>query len=220
MNFLQKIFRTRRPDDVNAALAIADQHTVGQSPTNSIGGAHSDIAPSRAMQRPTSLSVASPTVISGGGVGNPAALKVNTGNVGRATSTDNRRDHLVYGNGSAALTPIEGAARTGYIERIAGRGFSPEYQAQTGQWQRNYEAGRQWATAILAIDLTPAEWPEGAKVPGDLLDQLTQVRRVTGSPTRPEDWRRDFGAPADDPTRLHAVVPTLRRGRIIEKVTQ
>jgi hypothetical protein len=128
----------------------------------------------------------------------------------------NRTDPRVYGDGMTAKTPIEGAARQGYLDGCAGRGYCREYAAAVGQWQRNYEAGRQWARAILSIGLKPVEWPEGAKVTQALLDQLAEIRRVTGSGTRPEDTKF---RPGDDPAPLHAVVPTLRRGRIIERVT-
>lgn len=184
---------------------------------NTIGGSHPHVEPSRSAHRSASLSVVSPGQSLGDGVGNPALLKNETGKAERATSIDNRRDPVIYGNGFSAQTPIEGAARQGYLDRIAGRGFSAEYDAAIGQWQRNYEAGRQWATAILAIGQTPAEWQPGAKVPADLLDQLDDVRCITGSGTRPEDtkaWMR----PGDDPSRLLAVVPTVRRGRIIERI--
>ena len=122
----------------------------------------------------------------------------------------------IYGDGATAKTPIEGAARQGYLDGWAHRGFSHEYDAAIPQWQRNYEAGRQWATAILAIGLDPAEWPEDARVPQPLLNQLARVREITGSGTRPEDTT---DRPSDDPTPLHAVVPTLRRGRIVERLT-
>lgn len=137
-------------------------------------------------------------------------------NYARAVSDHNRRDPRVYSRG-VVLTPIEGAARAGYYDVIEGRGFSGEWERQVGQWQRNYEAGRQWATAIRAIGLEPAEWVEGARVPQPLLAQLEEIRRVTGSGTRPEDVRV---RPKDDPSPLHAVVPVVRRGRIIERVTQ
>ena len=128
----------------------------------------------------------------------------------------NRTDSRIYGDGETAKTPIEGAARQGYLDGCAHRGFSPEYDAAIPQWQRNYEAGRQWAAAIKAIGVTPAEWPEGSRTPPTLLDQLTEVRRITGSGTRPEDVQV---RPGDDDVPLHAVVPTLRRGRIVERIT-
>lgn len=135
------------------------------------------------------------------------------------SSADNRRDQRIYGNGMCALTPIEGAARAGYLDVLEGRSFSREWETQIPQWQRNYEAGRLWATAIRAVGLEPADWPEGARVPHPLLAQLDQVRRVTGSGTRPED-AKPYERPGDDPSPLHAVVPTLRRGRIVERITQ
>lgn len=129
-----------------------------------------------------------------------------------------------YGNGQTAKATIEGAARQGYLDALADRSYSTDYDRagdvfgdRAPQWQRNYEAGRQWAAAVRAVGLTPAEWPEGARVPSELLAQLGEVRRVTGSGTRPEDVQM---RPADDPAPLHAVVPTLRRGRILERITQ
>jgi hypothetical protein len=128
----------------------------------------------------------------------------------------NRTDPHVYGDGITAKTPIEGAARQGYLDGYAHRPFSPEYDAAIPQWQRNYETGRQWAIGIQAIGLEPTEWPEGARTPAALLTQLAEVHFVTGSGTRPEDTAL---RPADDPTPLHAVVPILRRGRVIKRIT-
>lgn len=70
---------------------------------------------------------------------------------------------------------------------IARRSFNAEYADAVPQWQRNYEAGRQWATAVRAIRKRHAKWPEGERVPQAVLDQLGLIRRVTGSGTRPED---------------------------------
>ena len=131
---------------------------------------------------------------------------------------DNRRDAIQYGDGFTAKTPIEGAARLGYLDALARVGFRLEYDAAEGQWQRNYEAGRQWATAILAIGLEPAMWEEGERVPRPLLEQLGQVRTVTGSGTRPEDNKGAYPAPDDKP--VLAIVPVIRRGRIIERVSR
>ena len=148
---------------------------------------------------------------------NPAAWQQVLDRPVTPTGAHNRTDPTIYGDGHTALTPIEGAARAGYLDVIAGRGFCAEWESQIGQWQRNYEAGRQWACAILACGLTPAPWHEGEKVPQPLLAQLDAVRSKTGSGTRPEDIS---DRPANDPTPLHAVVPTLRRGRIVERITQ
>jgi hypothetical protein len=130
--------------------------------------------------------------------------------------THNRTDPRIYGDGATAKTPIEGAAREGYLDGCARRSFSREYDAAIPQWQRNYEAGRQWASAILAIGLEPVDWAPDTRTPQPLLNQLAEVRAITGSGTRPEDVQI---RPGDDPTPLHAVVPTLRRGRIIERIT-
>lgn len=155
----------------------------------------------------------------GDGYGNPAPLNTNTGKVGRATFQDNRRDVGIHDSPVAVRTPIEGAARMGYLDRIAGRPFAPEYMPESGQWQRNYEAGRQWAIAIASIGLTPVDWPDGAKTPPAILAQLDDVRRVTGCGTRPEDTKSwDRPAPNNDP--IFAVVPVLRRGRIVERLSQ
>ncbi len=132
---------------------------------------------------------------------------------------DNRRDRRIYGDGFNAKTPIEGAARQGWLDACAGQGFSPEWEAETPQWQRNYEAGRQWAVAVLSVGLEPTDWPEGARVPQPLLDQLAKVRAVTGCGTRPEDFNYD--RPPDDPAPLRAMVPVVtRRGRIVERLTR
>jgi hypothetical protein len=139
------------------------------------------------------------------------------GKARNATFSDNRRDKVEWGNGVSAKATIEGAARQGWLDAIACRGYSPDYTASVGQWQRNYEAGRQWATAIIAIGLTPADWSEGARVPATILNQLAEVRSRTGSGTRPEDYQV---RPPDDPAPLRAFVPVVtRRGRIVERLT-
>jgi hypothetical protein len=149
-------------------------------------------------------------------MGKPERLNAFTGKVGQADH--NRRDPRVYGNGFAALTPIEGAARAGYLDACAGRGFAPQWEAETGQWQRNYETGRLWAMAIRAIGEAPAGWPDGARVPQALLMQLDRVRAITGSGTRPEDTPA-AARPNDTDQPLHAIVPRLVRGRIVERTT-
>jgi hypothetical protein len=124
---------------------------------------------------------------------------------------DNRRDPRVYGDGQTAVTPIEGAARLGYEDGILGRPFDPEYATQQGQWQRNYEAGRQWAVALLAVGLLPPAWRDGERVPAALLNHLAEVRRITGTGTRPEDTPV-YQRPEPDDAPLHAMVP-VRQGR-------
>ena len=131
------------------------------------------------------------------------------------SATHNRTDPHIYGNGVAALTPIEGAARAGYLD--AGGPFSTEYATQIGQWQRNYEAGRQWAIAIRAAGIDAPDWPEGERTPAAILNALAEVRRVTGSGTRPEDYQsrpRDMRGP------VRAIVPDIRRGRLVERITR
>lgn len=129
----------------------------------------------------------------------------------------NHTGERVRGDGVTAKTPIEGAARAGYLDGCAGLRFRTEWEVAEPQWQRNYEAGRQWAVAIGAVGLEPAEWAEGARVPAAVLAQLAEVRRLTGCATRPEDWRPGE-RPGDDPRPMRACVPRLRRGRIVEVV--
>jgi len=128
---------------------------------------------------------------------------------------DNRRDTVERGNGFSAKTPIEGAARLGYLDALEGKGFRGEYAAQIGQWQRNYEAGRQWVVAVRACGLTPCAWKEGARVPRELLDLLAEVRRMTGSGTRPEDYQ---SRPDPDDTPMRIVFPVVRGRKIREVV--
>lgn len=53
----------------------------------------------------------------------------------------------------------EVAAREGYCDRIAGRGFSSLYDAAPAIWQRNYEIGRLWASGMIVCGIEPPEWP-------------------------------------------------------------
>lgn len=109
------------------------------------------------------------------------------------------------------------AARAGWLDALAGRPFSEEWQTETAEWQRNYESGRQWAVAVRAAGLTPPDWPEAAPVPQELLQILARIRNMTGSGTRPEDFKE---RPAPNAERVRAFVPVIdRRGRVVERLT-
>lgn len=111
------------------------------------------------------------------------------------------------------------AARAGWLDALAGRPFSEEWQTETAEWQRNYESGRQWAVAVRASGLDVPVWPEAAPVPQDLLRLLDHIRNLTGSGTRPEDFKGGQ-RPAPNDEKVRAIVPVVdRRGRIVERLT-
>lgn len=81
---------------------------------------------------------------------------------------------------------IEAAAREGYLDALAGLGFSRHYDAAPGPWQRNYEIGRLWACGIRACELEAPEWPaEMKRQPVALSQAVEEVARRIGA-LRPE----------------------------------
>ena len=134
------------------------------------------------------------------------------------SALDNRRDKVEYGDGRTIKTPIEGAAREGYLDALNHMPFSREYTDQVGQWQRNYESGRMWVAAIRSIGLTPADWSAGSRTPQAIINQLNRHFELTGSAAGTDSIKANQ-RPCPDPSRLHAIVPIVRRGRIVEIVT-
>lgn len=104
---------------------------------------------------------------------------------------------------------IEAAAREGYIDALARRGFSRHYDAAPGAWQRNYEIGRLWATGMLACGIAPVDWPEiMTKQPPALTDAVAEIARRIGA-LRPEI--EGIKAPSDDLPTLHEPLKLSRR---------
>lgn len=109
------------------------------------------------------------------------------------TNSEQRVNAL--GNGTAAptmfATPvdrpnIEAAAREGYLDALAGKGFSRHYDAAPGPWQRNYEIGRLWATGMRACGIEAPEWPEDARQqPIAITQAVAEIARRIGA-LRPE----------------------------------
>lgn len=62
-----------------------------------------------------------------------------------------------------------GAAWSGYTDKLAGRGFSREYETECNNFQHNYERGRLWATAMTSTG-TVVPWKSPARVPANFLD--------------------------------------------------
>lgn len=124
------------------------------------------------------------------------------------------------GNGRAvqawSVTPvarhnIESAAREGYLDALAGKGFSRHYDDAPGPWQRNYEIGRFWATGIKVCGIDPPDWPEGLSRQPDAITRATEeIARRIGA-IRPEI--EGIKAPSDDLPVLHAPMrmPPRRR---------
>lgn len=81
---------------------------------------------------------------------------------------------------------IEAAAREGYLDGLASRGFSRHYDDAPGPWQRNYEIGRLWAIGIKTCGLEAPDWPaDRQQQPAEINPLLKQVAGMIGA-LRPE----------------------------------
>lgn len=120
---------------------------------------------------------------------------------------------LPMGQSAGVKSDIEGAARCGYLDAVAMRGHSAEYEMQEDKWQRNYEIGRLWVSSMRAAGIVPPEWPEDAVRPEGFQACLETMRRIVG------DVVPRGEVLAADPAPLRARVPDLRHGRLIERVT-
>jgi len=107
---------------------------------------------------------------------------------------------------------IEEAAREGYLDGLANRGFSSRYDAAPGPWQRNYEIGRFWAIGIRVCGIDPPEWPEGVKRQPDAITRATEQVALKIGAIRPEIV--GIQASAELPT-LHEPMALPRRRRRI-----
>jgi hypothetical protein len=58
-----------------------------------------------------------------------------------------------------------GAARQGYLDAIAGRGFLPAYETQGPKWQRAYEFGRFTGFYVARNAPRPYPWPATTALP-------------------------------------------------------
>lgn len=91
----------------------------------------------------------------------------------------------------AALTPvdrpnIEAAAREGYLDALAGSGFSRHYSDALPPWQRNYEIGRLWAIGMKTCGIDAPPWPEEQKrTPYDITQAVNLIGQRIGA-LRPE----------------------------------
>jgi hypothetical protein len=130
-----------------------------------------------------------------------------------------RGEPTTLGDGVHAKPPIEGAARAGYLDALRGKPFSADWETAEKQWQRNYESGRLWGVAILTLGIEAPVWKPGELTPALLLEALQTIRAETGSGTRPEDFSREQRV-MDDGRRLRAIVPQLRRGRVVDRMTE
>lgn len=123
------------------------------------------------------------------------------------------------GNGRAVATDfavpverhhIEAAAREGYLDALAGKGFSRQYDDSPGPWQRNYEIGRFWAIGMNVCGIEPPEWPERERrQPAEITQATEEIARRIGA-IRPEI--EGIKAPSDDLPVLHEPLRIPRRG--------
>lgn len=111
---------------------------------------------------------------------------------------------------------IEAAAREGYLDRIAGKGFSRHYDAATPPWQRNYEIGRLRATGMIRCGIEPPDWPisaVGAHQQPAAIDaardrvnaQIGALRPETTGPMAPDPDLPTLHVPVRVPRRLRRV---------------
>lgn len=120
---------------------------------------------------------------------------------------------LPMGQSYGVKSNIEGAARAGYLDAVAIRGHSAEYETQEDKWQRNYEIGRLWVSSMRAAGIAPPDWPEGAQRPDGFEVCLATMRRIVGDVVP-----RGEVMPADAKP-LHARVWDVRHGRLVERMT-
>lgn len=109
---------------------------------------------------------------------------------------------------------IESAAREGYLDALALKGFSRHYDDAPGPWQRNYEIGRLWAAGMRVCGIDPPDWPEHeARQLAAITRATEEIARQIGA-LRPEI--EGIKAPSDNLPVLHEPLQ-FRRGRIIER---
>lgn len=143
----------------------------------------------------------------------PAKLLVNAEQ--RVNAIGNGQAVANWNATGVARHNIEAAAREGYLDGLAGKGFSRQYDDAPGPWQRNYEIGRLWASGMLACKINPPSWPETMSMqPNEITNAVAEIARRIGA-LRPE--MEGIKAPNDNPVR--AVVPVVVRGRIVERMT-
>ena len=106
---------------------------------------------------------------------------------------------------------IEAAAREGYLDALADRGFSLSYDDAPAPWQRNYEIGRLWGAGIKVCGIEAPAWPVAtARQPPEVTRAVEEVGRRIGA-LRPEI--EGIKAPADDLPVLHSGMKLMRRRR-------
>lgn len=106
---------------------------------------------------------------------------------------------------------IEAAARAGYLDALAERGFSRDYDDAPAPWQRNYEIGRLWGAGIKVCGIEAPPWPAyPLRQPDEVTRAVEEVGRQIGA-LRPEI--EGIKAPADDLPVLHAAMKLGRRPR-------
>lgn len=78
-----------------------------------------------------------------------------------------------------------GAAWSGYTDKLAGKGFSREYETACVNYQRNYELGRIWATAMQRHGNLVA-WKSPARMPAAFLAAAGEACRIGGVRASPQ----------------------------------
>lgn len=73
---------------------------------------------------------------------------------------------------------ISDAARAGWADAVAGRGFSREYEAQSRVWQLNYETARGAVAFARAARMALPRWPAGVKLPQAVLGIVEASQRA------------------------------------------
>jgi len=71
--------------------------------------------------------------------------------------------------------------RLGYLDRIAGRPYCPEYESWAANKQNAYENGRLVASNILAADIPPPAWRKGCFRPAAYKEARDLAKARIGS---------------------------------------
>jgi hypothetical protein len=139
----------------------------------------------------------------------PSVIRTNTEQ--RVNAIGNGQAVANWNASPIARHNIEAAARQGYWDGCAARGFSRSYDDAPPPWQRNYEIGRLWAAGMKVCGIDPPEWPETMdRQPNAITDAVAEVGRQIGA-IRPEI--EGIKAPSDALPVLHTQIPLPRRSR-------
>lgn len=69
----------------------------------------------------------------------------------------------------------------GYLDRLSGEPYRREYETALRVDQSNYEAGRLWASNLLAAGVKVPRWTSSRRLPRSMGLALAEAQRAVGS---------------------------------------